>query len=118
VLEINCRFGIKNQAISISDSSMTEDAKLSLILASWGSTNRVAYIDIMSGSITIGTETMQIHILVKRTICPMPTKGLRICSNSESGGGSDSVYIIKLKATLPEANSKSCPVQNLIKRSK
>jgi hypothetical protein len=61
VLEINCRFGIKNQAISISDSSMTEDTKLPLILASWGSTNRVAYIDIMSRSITIGTETMQIH---------------------------------------------------------
>jgi hypothetical protein len=29
-------------------------------------------IDIMIGSITIGTETMQIHTLVKRTICPMP----------------------------------------------
>lgn len=78
MLEINCRFDIKNQAISISDSSITEDAKLSLNLASWGYTNGVAYMGIMSGPITIGTETMQIHTLVKRTIWPMPTKCLRM----------------------------------------
>jgi hypothetical protein len=58
---------------------------------------------IMSGSITIGTETMQIHTLVKRTICPKPTKCLRMCSNSESGGGSDSSRSEKQK--LPSAKS-------------
>jgi hypothetical protein len=79
---------------------MSEDAEITLDLATWKSTGRVLHLDITGGSITIGEETMTVnagqayyitnHRVMYAFAVVMPEKGEE-----------DSMQLLRLKAMLP-----------------
>jgi hypothetical protein len=92
----------KNESMSDDHDSMTEDAEITLKLATWKSTGRVLYLDITGGSITVGEETMTVkagqayYIINGRVMFAFAVV-------MPEGGEEDSMQLLKLKlrAVLP-----------------
>jgi hypothetical protein len=59
--DIGYTLTLTGEATSMSDDSMTEDAEVTLDLATWKSTGRLLHLDITGGSITVGEETMTVN---------------------------------------------------------
>lgn len=91
------------KATSLSGAPMTEDAKMTLNLATWKSGGRVLYMDILGGTITVGNESAKVnsgqayYIMNGRLMFAFATV------MPENG---NSMQLVSIKAMLPNDDNK------------
>lgn len=95
---------LTGEAISVSNESMTEDAEITLDLATWKSTGRVLHLDIIGGSITVGGDTMTVNAGQAYYITNHRVMYAFAVVTPE--GDEESMQLLRLKAMLPPDNNK------------
>jgi hypothetical protein len=93
-------------ATSLSDSSMTSDAKITLDLSTWQAAGRVVTMDVMGGSVTVGQTSMTVHSGVVAYIINGHVLYAVALITPADNPGTNSVQLLKIRAVLPQDNNK------------